>query len=109
MSEAHDDEIVRWNDKRGLAACSGHVVCLFWDRECSVTVDPEKTAVDRVLVGFPRRCQGADEAVVSFGQNPFSIPDAALKIQVAQTCPIPRRHEVITLSQKISERIGLDH
>src|SRR6266850_5044295 len=88
VSEAHNHELVRRNDQRGLAARTGHVIRLFRDRERTVPVDPKEAAVDGTLVGFPRWRQCAHKLRVPFGQNPLAVPDTILKIEVAKTRPI---------------------
>src|SRR5215472_1056543 len=46
MSQAHYNEIVRWNDERGLPACSRHVVGLFGYGKRAVAIDPEEAAIN---------------------------------------------------------------
>src|SRR5262249_42730398 len=106
MSQAHHDQIVRWNDERSLATCSRHVVGLFGYRKRAVAVDQEKAAINRTLISFPRRRQRADELGIPLGQNSFSVPHSVLKIQVAQTGPVSGRCEFVSLRQEISKRIG---
>jgi hypothetical protein len=43
----------------------------------------------RALVGHPSRRRCADEFRVAGGQNAFTVPDAILKIKIAQSRPVP--------------------
>src|SRR6266536_6009094 len=73
MTQTHDHQVMRRNDKRGLAARTVHVVCLpgHWKR--AGAVDPEEGSVNRAIVSLPCRSQSTDELGVPLGQNPLSV------------------------------------
>src|SRR2546422_68505 len=110
MSKAHDDQLVGRDDQRGLATGPSHVVRLLGNRERAVAVYPEEAAVNGTLVGFPGRRHLAHELDVPLGQYPLAVPHAVLQIEVAETRPVACRHEIVSLSQKVAERVRLnDH
>ena len=109
MPEAHYDEIVRRNHQGGLPAGARHIISVPRNRISTVAIEPEEGSIDRALVGSPGRRERADELDLTFWENALAVPDAVLKIKVAKPRPIAPGADLITLAEKISERIGFDH
>src|SRR5256886_5898363 len=61
VPQADDNQVMRWNDQRVLAAHTRHVVGVPRDGKRAVTVYPEEGPVDRTMIGCPRRSHGAHE------------------------------------------------
>ena len=61
MAHSHDDQIVRGDDDRVLAAGTGHVVRLFGNWKPLRSVDPEEASVDRPAVGNPDTMVGSSK------------------------------------------------
>jgi hypothetical protein len=67
------------------------------------TVDPEEGAIERTFVGRPGGRQRADEFRVTFRENALAVPNAVLKIEIAES----RRCKTSLLrSRNPSEREG---
>src|SRR5208282_3395621 len=100
---------MRRNDQRGLPSGAGHVIGISRNWILPVAVEPEKSSIDRPLVGDPGGRRRADEVSVALRENTLTVPDAALKIEIAQPRPVAPGADLITLPEKISERISFDH
>src|SRR5438132_1248790 len=109
MAQTHDDELMRRDDQGRLASCAVHEVRVLRNRQSRLPIDPEKTAVDGAPICLPGRRERAHEFDVSVGQDPFTVPDTILKVEVAETRPVARRGKVVPLPEKVPEWIGLDH
>src|SRR5262249_16338381 len=103
------DKIVRRDDERGLPTCTKHVVSILRHRKRANTIDPEEGAIDRSPVGFPSRRKRAYEFGVTLRKNSFAVPNAILKIEVSKTRPVSSGTDLVSLPEKVSERIGFDH
>src|ERR1700752_1503638 len=101
--------MVRWNDQRGLPASTRHVVGIARDWILPVAVEPEKGSVDRSIVRGPGGRWCADVCGVALWENALTVPNAPLKKEIAKPRPIAPGAHLITLPQKISERISFDH
>src|SRR5260370_42488385 len=66
MTQTHHDQVMRWNNQRGLAARAVHVVCLSGHRKRAGAVDPEEGSVNRALVSLPGGGQRTYEPGVPF-------------------------------------------
>src|SRR3984893_610210 len=99
---------MRGYNHRGLAAGARPEIRVSWARVLIDTVDPKEGAVNRALVGHPSRCRCADEFRVTWRKNAFAVPNAILKIEVAEPRPITPAADLIALPEKISEWISFN-
>ena len=105
VAHADDDEIVRGDDERPLAAGAVHQVGA---SGCSsaVAVHPEEAAVHRRL---PRRRGRAHERRPALGQQTLPLPHAVLQVEQADPRPVARGAVVVPGHQEVAVRIGLQH
>src|SRR5262249_6370880 len=106
VAETNYHEIVRRHDHGCLAAGDRNVIGVPWDGILAETIDPEEAAVNGEIIAHPCRRWCADEFHVTLWQNALAVPDAILKIKVAQPRPVPAAANLIALSQKIPEWIS---
>src|SRR5467141_1876282 len=109
VSQTYHNEVVRRDDQSGLAARTRHIERLLGHGILAVAIDPEEAAINWALVSFPGRRQRTDKFDVPVGQNPLTVPDSILKIEIPQPGPVPRRRELVPLRQKISKRVRFQH
>src|SRR5713226_2837184 len=109
VSQTYHNEVVRRDDQSGLAARTRHIERLLGHGILAVAIDPEEAAINRALVSFPGRRQRTDKFDVPVGQNPLTVPDSILKIEIAKAGPVPRRRELVPLRQEISKRVRFQY
>src|SRR3954471_13716670 len=80
MAHAHDDEIMRGNDHRALAARAVREVRRLRNGPAAVAVPPDQPPADRPL---PRLRGHADEGRPAFGQQTLSLPHPVLDVELA--------------------------
>jgi hypothetical protein len=97
VPETHDDEIVRRNYQRGLPASARHVIGIARDWILPVAVEPEESSIDRPIVRGPGGRKRADECGVALWENALTVPNAALKKEIAKPRPIAPGADLITL------------
>src|SRR5262249_28340395 len=84
-------------------------VRLFWNGKVALPINPEEAAVNGTIVRFPRRGHRADELDVALRQNSLAIPNTTLKIETSEAMPVASRHQIVSLGEKIPERIRFGH
>src|ERR1700730_13338471 len=99
---------MRGYNHRGFAAGARHVIRVSWDRILTDTVDPKEGTVNRALIAPPSRCRCADEFRVAWRKNAFAVPNAILKIKVAEPRPLTPAADLVALPEKISEWISFN-
>jgi hypothetical protein len=102
VAEPDDDQVVRGDDHRVLPARPGHKVGLTRHRELVVAIEPEEAAVDWAPVGLPRRRERADKFDEALRQDPLTIPDSILQVEVTEPRPVPSRGKFVTLGQEVA-------
>src|SRR5712691_9086229 len=88
VPETHHDKIVRGNHQRRLPACAQHVIGIARDWISPVAVEPKKSSIDRPIVRGPGGRKRADEFGIALWENALTVPNAALKKEIAKPRPI---------------------